>query len=240
MKNRILKYIHFQSFQPSFISLLINPFYLIRRSLYLNIKDLAPKLEGKLLDFGCGRKPYENLFSVREYIGIDIIVSGHNHGNSKVDVYYDGTTIPFDDHSFDSLFCSEVLEHVFNPDEVLTEISRVLKLQALAIITIPFCWNEHEIPFDYGRYTSYGIKYLLEKHGFQIIELRKSGNFIRVIWQMMNLYIYELFKNLKLPGLMFSLLLIVPLNILSLIIIPLFPKNKTLYYNNIILAKKIR
>ena len=47
-----------------------------------------------MLDFGCGQKPYESLFSVEEYVGLDIEVSGHDHTNSKVDTYYDGKNIP--------------------------------------------------------------------------------------------------------------------------------------------------
>jgi len=53
-------------------------------------------LSGKLLDFGCGRKPYKHLFSFDEYIGLDIVESGHNHEDEEIDVYYDGTKIPFE------------------------------------------------------------------------------------------------------------------------------------------------
>jgi len=126
-EGKLIGYLKHQSFHPSLFSLFIHPFYFIRRDLYKNIKRLAPQLKGKLLDFGCGRKPYEPLFSVDEYIGIDIQKSGHDHSKPKVDVYYDGQHIPFPDASFDSLFCSEVVEHIFNPNEILQEINRVLK-----------------------------------------------------------------------------------------------------------------
>ena len=107
-ENRLIFFLKQQSFHPSIASLFIHPFYFIRRDLYKNIKRLAAQLKGKLLDFGCGRKPYETLFSVDEYVGIDIEKSGHDHTKSKVDVYYDGKHIPLPDASFDSLFCSEV------------------------------------------------------------------------------------------------------------------------------------
>jgi hypothetical protein len=84
-----------QSFQPGFLAIFINPFFFIRRGLFINIRENAKKLEGVLLDFGCGRKPYKNLFAVKEYIGVDIEQSGHSHALSEVDVYYDGKTIPF-------------------------------------------------------------------------------------------------------------------------------------------------
>ena len=161
--SKLISFLKQQSFQPGFFSIFFNPFFFIRRSLFRNIRRSAPLLKGKLLDFGCGRKPYENLFSVEEYIGVDIEESGHNHSLSRVDVYYDGEHIPFPDETFDSLFCSEVFEHVFEPEPLLREVNRVLKNGAVGLITVPFCWNEHELPFDYARYTSAGLQALLER-----------------------------------------------------------------------------
>ena len=169
----MIDFIKKQSFQPNILSVFINPFYFIRKSLYVALKQEAPKLKGRLMDFGCGRKPYENLFNVSEYIGVDIQDAGHNHKLSKVDVFYDGKTIPFADSYFDSVFCGEVMEHVFTPSETLLEINRVVKKGGQILLTVPFCWNEHEIPYDYARYTSYGFATLLEVHGFKIIKMNK-------------------------------------------------------------------
>ena len=238
--GRLIRYLKHQSFHPGFVSLFINPFYFIRRELFKNIRSYAGQLKGKLLDFGCGRKPYETLFQVQEYVGIDIEQSGHDHRLSRVDVFFDGRTIPFPDATFDSLFCSEVLEHVFNPDEVLPEINRVLKNGAMALITVPFCWNEHEVPYDFARYTSFGIKHILEKHGFRIVEFRKSGNFARVNFQLWALYFFELFKGLKRKGYILSMLFIIPINLLGSILLLLLPVNQSIYFNNIILAEKVK
>jgi SAM-dependent methyltransferase len=227
-----------QSFQPGFAAVFSNPFLFIRRGLYYNIRELAPRLQGRLLDFGCGRKPFENLFNVSEYLGVDVEQTGHDHSNSKVDVFYNGTTLPFENASFDSLFCSEVLEHVFNPDEILPEINRVLKPGAKALFTVPFCWNEHEVPFDYARYSSFGITHLLQKHGFRVIELRKSGHFTEVIFQLWALYFFERFKKWGRTGYALSMLFIVPINIAGRTILRIFPRNHSLYFNNIVLAEK--
>ncbi|MFL5739309.1 MAG: hypothetical protein ACJ75B_03760, partial [Flavisolibacter sp.] len=70
--NFFVRYLRRQSFQPNWLSLVFNPFYFIRRPLFTNIRELAPNLKGKLIDLGCGRKPYKNLFAVSEYIGVDI------------------------------------------------------------------------------------------------------------------------------------------------------------------------
>jgi SAM-dependent methyltransferase len=239
MKKGIIRYLRKQSFQPGFPGIFINPFYFIRRGLFIHIKKLAPQLSGSLLDFGCGRKPYEDLFHVKEYIGIDMEQTGHEHTLSKVDVYYDGKNIPFPDNSFDSVFCSEVFEHVFNLEEVLVEIKRVLKPGGKILITVPFSWNEHEIPFDFARYSSFGIRHILEKNGFDVVQLEKSGNFVRVIFQLWALYFYSIIntKNAAVNFLL-RMLFIIPINILGGILAPLFPVNKSLYFNNVVLATR--
>ncbi len=234
-----MRFLKFQSFYPNILSIFINPFYFIRRGLSRHIKNFAPLLKGRLLDFGCGRKPYRNYFDVAEYIGVDILETGHDHKLSEADIYYDGKNLPFPDNHFDSLFCSEVLEHVFNVDEVLPEINRVLKTGSKALITTPFCWNEHEIPFDYARYTSFGIKDLLQRNGFKVIRLEKSGNFARVNIQLWALYFYELFSRFKTTGYILSLIFIIPINLIGSIICLVLPVNKSLYFNNIIIAEKI-
>ncbi|HET6254270.1 MAG TPA: class I SAM-dependent methyltransferase [Puia sp.] len=238
MPDQIATFLRRQSFQPGLPGLFLNPFFFIRRNLFLNIRRTAPLLKGRLLDFGCGRKPYENLFTVSEYVGLDLEQTGHDHRNSKVDVFYDGKHIPFPDGSFDALFCGEVLEHVFDPELVLPEMRRVLKPDATALMTVPFCWNEHEVPFDYARYSTFGIKYLLEQHGFEVLEVRRSGNFVQVNFQLWALYFFELFRGLGTAGKLLSMIFIIPINIGGSLLRMLLPKNDSLYFNSIITAKR--
>lgn len=237
-KSKFLSFLKKQSFQPSLWSIFFHPFYFIRRDLFKNIRRQGHALSGNLLDFGCGRKPYENLFPVKSYTGVDLENTGHDHRLSRIDVFYDGETLPFEDGHFDALFCSEVLEHIFNPDDTLLEISRVLKKGSLALITTPFCWNEHEIPFDYARYSSFGMKHLLEKNGFRIISIEKSGHFSRVVFQLGALYFYEAMKKFGLPGKCVAQLFITPINLIGSVISALLPKNESMYFNNIIIAEK--
>ncbi|MCA0396449.1 MAG: class I SAM-dependent methyltransferase [Bacteroidetes bacterium] len=238
MLERVKNYIKKQSFKPDILSIAINPFYFVRKNLFLSIKKYSPLLKGRLIDFGCGRKPYEQLFKVDQYLGVDVEQSGHDHKNSKVDVFFDGKHLPFDDNSFDSAFCSEVLEHVFEADQTLRELRRVLKPGATVLITVPFCWNEHEVPYDFARYSSFGIKYLLEKNGYLVIESEKSGSFGQVIFQLMALYFFEVFKRFGIVGYAISLIFAFPINLIGFILTRLMPSNKSLYFNNIILAKK--
>lgn len=112
----------------TFFAALLNPFFFIRKGLFYNITQLAPRLSGRVLDFGCGAKPYRKYFTeCSEYIGCDIEVSGHSHINENIDVYYDGKHLPFENDSFDCIFSSEVFEHIFNLEDILNELKRVLK-----------------------------------------------------------------------------------------------------------------
>lgn len=230
---------HREDFKPGFLGLFINPFYFARKGLYKHMSDLSKSLNGNLIDVGCGRKPYRALFKVDSYLGLDMENPGHSHENEDIDVYYDGKTFPFDDNHFDSALCNQVLEHVFNPDEFLSEIARVLKPGAKLLLTVPFAWDEHEQPFDFARYSSFGLSHLMEKHGFEIVEHRKSVNDARALAQLWNTFIYK--QTLSKSGvinLLSTLVLIAPVNIFWSLIWPIFGKSKDFYLDNIILVQK--
>ena len=65
-------------------------------------------MQGKVLDFGCGKKPYQSLFTnAEEYIGVDYEGEGHSHQNETIDVFYDGKKIPFENNTFDNIFVAK-------------------------------------------------------------------------------------------------------------------------------------
>ena len=234
------KYILKQSFNPDILGLFINPFFFARKGLYDNIKKYSSEIVGNVLDVGCGRKPYRSLFNVENYLGMDIENEGHDHSKEDIDIYYDGIHFPFSGITFDSIITNQVFEHVFNPDMFLQEIYRVLKPKGKLLLTVPFAWDEHEQPNDFARYTSFGIKYQLERSGFKIIKQSKSVNDIRVIFQLLNMYIFKKLKSEnKYINLIISVLFISWLNILGQLLSFLLPKNNDLYLDNIILAEKI-
>jgi SAM-dependent methyltransferase len=171
IKNLIIK----NQFEPSLIGLFVNPFFIARRGLLKSIKELGSDITGRTLDVGCGTKPYEKYFNCSEYVGLEIETT-LNRELKKADYFYDGKKFPFGNAEFDSIVTNQVLEHVFNPDEFLDEINRVLKVGGKLLLTVPFVWDEHEQPYDYARYSSFGLKSLLEKCGFEIIEHHKSVN----------------------------------------------------------------
>ena len=73
----------------------VQPFFFIRKGINKDVKALAPQCTGKVLDFGCGAKPYLGYFGhADEYTGLDIEHSGHPHLNEHIDVFYDGKKSP--------------------------------------------------------------------------------------------------------------------------------------------------
>ena len=238
---RTLKQIYIkEQFNPKILGLFINPFYFARKGLYQNVSKLITNLNGKLLDVGCGTKPYENICNVDEYIGLEIGDEG-NRQHNYADVFYDGKTIPFEDKIFDSILSNQVFEHVFNPNQFLKEINRVTKVGGRFLITVPFVWDEHEQPYDYARYSSFGLKHILAENGFEIIEHRKSNNGIEVIFQLINDYLYKVIMTENIYfNLLIIILLMAPINMAGLILSKLLPRNNDLYLDNIVLAKKTK
>jgi SAM-dependent methyltransferase len=237
-----LKYVFLkEQFNPSLLGLFINPFYFARKAIYNNIKSYASNIKGRTLDVGCGTKPYENLFDCEEYIGLDTVNSGHKHEFSSIDIVYDGANIPFENNYFDSIVCFEVLEAIFEPKCFLKELTRVLKPGGYALFTVPFIWDEHDQPNDFARYSSFGLKHLFEEQGFIVVKNGKYLDDPRLIFLLVNAYIYKVIKRI-LPNRVLSYMLILPLTSFNNIIGHIsfiFPKNRDLYFGNIFLLKKI-
>jgi SAM-dependent methyltransferase len=228
-----------QTFNPDFLGVFINPFFFARRGLYRSISNYASDITGKVLDVGCGQKPYQHLFNTTSYIGMDIEQSGHSHQDENIDVFYDGKTFPFEDASFDNALTNQVFEHVFNPEEFLKEINRVLKPGGHLLITVPFVWDEHEQPYDYARYSSFGLTHVLKINGFEIVSFTKSVNNFTVIAQLTILFFYKKMVNRnKFWSSTMVPLILSPLTILGIVVSKITPASTDLYLDNVVLAKK--
>jgi len=111
----------------------------------------------RVLDFGCGNKPYYPFFHnhCADYVGIDV-VSG-----LVVDYVYN-ERVDFPDDHFDLVICTQVLEHTRDPHKVSSEIWRMLKRGGRAFVLAPFCWHYHPWPNDYWRFSKEGLTVLFE------------------------------------------------------------------------------
>lgn len=241
MFEKLRKYYKKQLFQPTIWGIFFNPFYITRKALFRGVKKMTKYIKGKTLDVGCGQKPYQNLFEkCTSYVGMDIEVSGHSHQNESIDVFYDGKTIPFNDQEFDSVVCNQVLEHVPNPSEILMEIRRVLKTDGFLLLSVPFINEEHEQPFDYFRYTSFGIEQLLEECQMEVVEYKKlNKNIILVCTSLWICYLYKLTKtkhpwvSLLLTPFLFTQSIIIG-KLLSFIL----PSSEDFFMDSILIARK--
>ncbi len=148
-------------------------------------------LKGHLIDIGCGTKPYQDLLApyITKHIGVDHESTLHNQSN--IDLSGTAYKIPVEDASFDSAICTAVLEHLEEPELALRECHRVLKSGGTAIYSVPFIWHLHEEPRDFYRYSKYGLKYLFEKSGFEVVELKALSGFWVTFGQ---LFVYNLYR----------------------------------------------
>jgi SAM-dependent methyltransferase len=227
-----------QAFHPGLLGLVMNPDFITRRGLYNAVRRLAPQLPGDLLDYGCGSKPYAEYFTrASSYLGCDIATSGHNHATSQVDVFFDGKHLPFDDARFDGVVAFEVFEHVFNLPVMLQEVRRVLKPGGQLLLTIPFAYEEHEVPYDFARYTSFGIAALLREAGFEITHAEKTGGYLLAVHQMAMIYVVRLLPKNKLLFNTVQALLLFPATALVLLLDRLLPRRNDFYCNNVVLAR---
>ncbi len=238
MMRALRAYVRTQQFDPGIVGLLVNPFYHARRGLYCAIRKAGLRMKGSLLDVGCGRKPYQALFQADEYIGLEIDTP-ENRLQKNADYYYDGESFPFSPGRFDGVICNQVLEHVFAPDRFLAEIRRVLCPGGQLLLTVPFVWDEHEQPWDYARYSTFGLKSLLERNGFEIIEQCKINADVRTIFQLINAYLYKiLWTRGPVLNLLICVLFMAPANILGALLHRLLPENPDLYLDQLVLARK--
>ena len=144
---------------------------------------------GRLIDIGCGTKPYKEMLApfVTEHLGLDC----ENPFNLLAEVDLVGTAyeIPADDESFDSALSTAALEHLAEPDLALAECYRILKRGGIAVYTVPFIWHLHAEPWDFYRFSKYGLKHIFEKARFEIVEIKPMAGFWATSATMLCYYI---------------------------------------------------
>lgn len=140
-----------------------------------------------VLDAGAGRGPYRNLFDHAKYEAADFAQLGTRY--TKLDYVCDLTEIPVEDARFDRILFNQVLEHVNDPPAVLAELYRVLKPGGQMLCTCPLFFHEHQKPYDFFRYTRYGLRHLFEQAGFEVQRIAwLEGYFGTVAYQFQRMY----------------------------------------------------
>jgi SAM-dependent methyltransferase len=212
------------------------------KALLSAIQGIPLAEKSKCLDVGCGTRPYESLFPPGSYVGVDIEAGGRPQNLKTPDYYYDGRTLPFNDNSYDCVLCTQVLEHVSDPRRILSEIHRIVKLEGFVLITVPFIWGEHEVPFDFFRFSQFGITQLLTDNGFEVDIIKKDTGAFETLAVIFNIYlINDLVERLGVRGLarLISAVICFPIQILAWTLSRMLPDRSRFYLNLVIRAKKI-
>jgi SAM-dependent methyltransferase len=146
-----------------------------------------------LLDMGAGECAYKSFCRHLEYLAQDIAeYDGVGDGvglhtgkwdTSRLDFICDLYDIP-EDRQFDTVFCSEVLEHVTDPVRAVEKMARLTKPGGQVIITAPFNSLTHFAPYHYCTgFSQYFYRLHLERLGFEIVELTANGGYFDVMDQ---------------------------------------------------------
>jgi len=157
--------------------------YLSLRPLLTALKGFASNLqrEGarRILDLGCGIKPYASLFSFCEtYVGFDV------QPHPRVDVVGFNWALPFADNQFDALLSTQSLEHTARIAETITEIRRVVKPGGLVYISVPLTFPEHGVPYDFYRFTRYGLLEIFKD--FEVQSVTAHNGYIATLFRLCN------------------------------------------------------
>ena len=172
--------------------------WLIKKVVNDRVRKNLHFLKGKVYDLGCGVRPYEQdiLQNAKEYVGVDW--SNCLHGQ-YCDIVADlNNKLPIDSEVADTIVSFEVLEHLSEPQTMLNEANRLLKNQGYLILSVPFQWCVHEAPWDFYRYTRYGLDYMLTKAGFVDINIEETTGFWEVWFLKLNYQTLRLIRGPRL------------------------------------------
>ena len=141
-----------------------------------------------VLDAGAGSAPYRKLFTHARYETADFAqFKGKKY--AELDYVCDLTSIPVEDGRFDRVIFNQVLEHLPEPDLVLAELFRVVKPGGSVFCSVPLFYAEHGVPYDFYRFTQFGLRRMFQKAGFEVVSLRwLEGYFGTVAYQFRTMH----------------------------------------------------
>jgi SAM-dependent methyltransferase len=186
-----------------------DPLYLHLADLLLAIKKVATSEPVTVLDYGAGLAPYRSLFPNSQYRTADVASSqtfsdgligtparNEFFANPDYTILSDGR-IPEESNTFDYILSTQVLEHVPNPDTHLSECFRLLRPDGKLFLATHGSYEDHGSPYDYRRWTAEGLKYDLQKTGFQILSIEKLTTGPRAIMWFLQMYLETMSTSRK-------------------------------------------
>lgn len=162
------------------------------------LEKFTPLYEGTLYDLGAGESPYKDFFlrHADRYVAVDWTGSYHD---TKADIAADlNKPLPIESEVADTVVSLSVLEHLCEPQMMLSEVFRILKRGGVIVLQVPWQWWIHEAPYDYFRYTPYGLKYLFEKAGFVDVVVEPQSGFFTMWILKFNYFTLRFIRGPKL------------------------------------------
>ena len=129
-------------------------------------------VRGRLLDAGAGRQAYRAMLQpfCASYESLDVAGPADHVADLQ------RTGLP--DAQYDSIFCTQVLQHLPEPGAAIAEMARVLKPGGRVVISVPHLVWMHNEPHDYWRFTRHGMRHLLEKAGLRVVSEEPVGGLL--------------------------------------------------------------
>jgi SAM-dependent methyltransferase len=152
-----------------------------RHLLDVAVADFAATVDSgqRVLDIGAGTGHYRRHFAPGCYIGLD---RGYEQGHVRgLDVVADIRSMPITDGVMDAAICVEVIEHVYETEDFLAEITRVLRPGGRLLLTSPLCFGEHMAPWDYHRFTRHAYEKMAASAGLEIELLQPRGGYFMLL-----------------------------------------------------------
>ncbi|MDD4409347.1 MAG: methyltransferase domain-containing protein [Candidatus Pacebacteria bacterium] len=165
------------------------------------VKREAKKIanNSEIIDIGAGELKYKKYFMHCKYTSNDLCIGDKEWYFDDIDIKSTAYQIPVPSESFDYILCTQVLEHLDFPDKAFAEFNRILKKGGKLLLTAPLGQGEHQIPYDYFRYTKYGLKKIGERNNFLLKYIEPQGgifiNLQYILWQSKNIFLP--FMNIK-------------------------------------------
>jgi SAM-dependent methyltransferase len=186
----------FKRLFPDFIKRYIDPVTYEIDTFVISVVN-ASGVGNRVLDAGAGECRFKPRLKNKSYVAIDAAWGDATWNYSQLDAVGALDRLPFTSGVFDCVICTQVLEHVQEPQLVLNELFRALKQGGVICLTAPQGWGVHQAPHDYFRFTNYALQYLLEKAGFESLSITPSCGYFGYLANRLTVLPKQLFWHIK-------------------------------------------